>query len=453
MWNDSGANLPFEIAIRFTPEDLANYSGLSLSTVKFYASSPTSEHRIRVWTGGNQNDAGNLVVDQVVNDYDVDSWNSIILATPILINSNEELRIGIHFSASETAPACGDNGPVNNWKGNLMNSGDGWFTPYDALEEWTQNWNIQGILNQDVNSGRQALIPLSYNPFDGVKGTLKCEKYPYKPNLQAAATRNDRSVVGYEVWRFAAEDQDNQDLWTLLTPTPITTTAFFDTTPPPWLGSWNLKWAIKAKYVANQFSAPAYSNSVEGGEYGGVLKGIITDSITGLGVNNATVLAVYGSHQNLISSLPDGSYNTIVYYGTCNVMVTATGYQNYQQNDVVITNGDTTFVDIALVPVNSNPDEPPIIKATMLNNIYPNPFKDKVNIGYAIKEPVKTEISIYNIKGQLIKNLVNNTMKSGSFSSVWNGTDNNNQQAASGMYLLHMKAGRYSAYRKLIFVR
>ena len=70
---------------------------------------------------------------------------------------------------------------------------------------------------------------------------------------------------------------------------------------------------------------------------------------------------------------------------------------------------------------------------------YPNPFNPETNINYSIPEEGKVELSIYNIKGQKVKTLVNKTQLSGEHTVVWNGTNKHNKRVASGVYFYKLE--------------
>jgi len=63
------------------------------------------------------------------------------------------------------------------------------------------------------------------------------------------------------------------------------------------------------------------------------------------------------------------------------------------------------------------------------------------------------ELSIYNIKGQEIKNLVNEFQTAGEYTIQWNGLDKNDLKVASGIYFYKIKAGDFSMFRRMIVMR
>ncbi|MCK5158012.1 MAG: T9SS type A sorting domain-containing protein, partial [Candidatus Heimdallarchaeota archaeon] len=94
-----------------------------------------------------------------------------------------------------------------------------------------------------------------------------------------------------------------------------------------------------------------------------------------------------------------------------------------------------------------------IIAATKLNGNYPNPFNPVTNIAYSIRETGKVTLQVYNIKGQLVKTLVNDVRETGNYTVTWNGRDNSNKTVASGVYFYKMKAQNYNNTKKMILMK
>jgi hypothetical protein len=419
MYNDQGQPQPFEIAIRFTPADLEPYAGMSLNSVRFYARSATSQHTIKVWTGGSIGNPGTLILEQPVTNHTNNAWNTIPLNTPVYIYGYDELWIGISFTASQAGPASCDNGPVHNWQGNLINSAGSWYTLYNILPDWVYNWNLQGILNV---------------------------------NYRDAGERDERNLLGYRIWRLKSGEEGDESLWTALTPNPIPTTAYSDYFLPG-LGSFGYKWAVKACYSGDQISTTAFSNSIVMGLYAGICCGTVTNSANGQPVPGALVMIDTPTGANYQTETDaSGCFSFIAWPAVYELTVNAPGFDIYTLPQVTVVNGDTTTVQIAL-DVTGIPEGPEVITATRLRGCYPNPFSASTLIQYDIREPVQTTLEIFNTRGQRVKTLVNLIAGKGSFSVVWNGTDNNGKSASNGVYYCRMTAGRYSETRKLVFLK
>jgi len=85
---------------------------------------------------------------------------------------------------------------------------------------------------------------------------------------------------------------------------------------------------------------------------------------------------------------------------------------------------------------------------------YPNPFNPETTIRFFTENTVQnTEIVIYNLKGQKVRTLVNERLSAGQHAIVWNGTNDNNERVASGIYFYRMDTGNYSTTKKMILMK
>ena len=94
-----------------------------------------------------------------------------------------------------------------------------------------------------------------------------------------------------------------------------------------------------------------------------------------------------------------------------------------------------------------------ILQLNTLNQNYPNPFNPETSISFTLKDGGYVSLDIYNIKGQKVKNLLNEHREAGNYNVIWNGTDDNNRSVASGVYLYKMKSGRFSSTKKMILLK
>ncbi len=79
-------------------------------------------------------------------------------------------------------------------------------------------------------------------------------------------------------------------------------------------------------------------------------------------------------------------------------------------------------------------------------SLYPNPFRSSINISIRSKEQAKSEISIYNLKGQLVRKIIPGLGKS----AVWNGLDSSNRPVAAGVYLIKAKQADRQTVKKIV---
>ena len=109
-----------------------------------------------------------------------------------------------------------------------------------------------------------------------------------------------------------------------------------------------------------------------------------------------------------------------------------------------------TVVNVPLAEITS-PE-----KIALFQN-YPNPFNPSTAITYDLSRPVKVELSIYNINGQHIQTLVNKYKKAGLYHIVWNGTNKQDKNVPSGVYICQIKINDgnhlYQKSKNIVLIR
>jgi len=92
-----------------------------------------------------------------------------------------------------------------------------------------------------------------------------------------------------------------------------------------------------------------------------------------------------------------------------------------------------------------------------LEQNYPNPFVNTTNIRYNLKSAGKVIIEVYDIKGYLIKQLVNQSAAAGNYTVQWDGTSSGGGKVANGNYLTRMtvesKIGIYTQSQRVQLIR
>ena len=102
--------------------------------------------------------------------------------------------------------------------------------------------------------------------------------------------------------------------------------------------------------------------------------------------------------------------------------------------------------------VNADEDIIPLI--TELHGNYPNPFNPTTTISFSVAQNSDfVNLEIYNIKGQKVKQLINEILPAGRHVKAWNGKDEKGKQAASGIYFYKMKSGDFQQSRKMLLLK
>ena len=88
-----------------------------------------------------------------------------------------------------------------------------------------------------------------------------------------------------------------------------------------------------------------------------------------------------------------------------------------------------------------------------LKNCYPNPFNPVTSLRYDLPEDAMVNITIYDMMGRVVSNLVNNQQYGGYKSVKWNATNNQGEPVSAGVYLYKIQAGDFVDTRKMILLK
>jgi len=90
---------------------------------------------------------------------------------------------------------------------------------------------------------------------------------------------------------------------------------------------------------------------------------------------------------------------------------------------------------------------------TAIKGAYPNPFNPTVTVEFDLDRRRNVEVSIYDVQGRLVRNLVNENRNRGTHRVRWEGRDNRGNQVASGIYLLLVRSEGWSDHRKIVLLK
>ena len=88
-----------------------------------------------------------------------------------------------------------------------------------------------------------------------------------------------------------------------------------------------------------------------------------------------------------------------------------------------------------------------------LHNAYPNPFNPITTLKYYLPEDSFVDITVYDMLGKIVNNLVKKNQNSGSKSVQWNATNNQGKTVSAGVYLYKIEAGEFSQTKKMILLK
>ncbi|MCE5249981.1 hypothetical protein LLG96_07145 [bacterium] len=101
--------------------------------------------------------------------------------------------------------------------------------------------------------------------------------------------------------------------------------------------------------------------------------------------------------------------------------------------------------------VEDTPAETPRV-FTLCQNV-PNPFNPSTVIGYELYESANVRLAVHDTAGRVVRVLENCMRDAGHHEVVWDGRDNSDRCAASGVYICRIGAGGTYKARKMTLVR
>jgi hypothetical protein len=129
--------------------------------------------------------------------------------------------------------------------------------------------------------------------------------------------------------------------------------------------------------------------------------------------------------------------------------------------NIYLENGETESFELSqIVEITFGPDVSVEEMVGVISKIpikflknYPNPFNPTTTIMFEIGVAGKTQVDIYNIKGQKVKTLFDEEMETGQHSIIWNGKDSNNKNVSSGMYFYKISVNGKQKTKKMIMLK
>ena len=122
-------------------------------------------------------------------------------------------------------------------------------------------------------------------------------------------------------------------------------------------------------------------------------------------------------------------------------------------NDTIVTPPNDTIVtppnDTIVTPPNDTIVTPPndtVISSELASSlnlrqnliVYPNPFRDKVLIGYFMRSNGNLEISVLDQSGRLIRNLFSGYSVAAESTLIWDGSMKDGSESPPGLYIIRM---------------
>jgi hypothetical protein len=122
---------------------------------------------------------------------------------------------------------------------------------------------------------------------------------------------------------------------------------------------------------------------------------------------------------------------------------------------LVVTSGATVslyHLDIA-TGVDDNNQAGSVPASFTLGNPYPNPFNPSTTVEFNLPKRGEVTVTIFNILGQPVRILAQETLAAGEHSITWDGTNDAGHGVASGVYLCQVETATQRATAKMLLLR
>jgi len=88
-----------------------------------------------------------------------------------------------------------------------------------------------------------------------------------------------------------------------------------------------------------------------------------------------------------------------------------------------------------------------------LYNNFPNPFNPITTLRYDLQEDILVNVTIYDMTGRIVKNLVSSQQTAGYKSIKWNATNDAGSPVSAGIYIYMIQAGEFRQVRKMVLLK
>ena len=89
----------------------------------------------------------------------------------------------------------------------------------------------------------------------------------------------------------------------------------------------------------------------------------------------------------------------------------------------------------------------------VLGRNYPNAFNPHTTFSYSIPKRDKVTIDVFDMKGRIVKTLLDNKQSPGNRSISWDARNHLGHKVSSGVYFYRMQAGNFSQTNKMVLIK
>jgi len=106
-----------------------------------------------------------------------------------------------------------------------------------------------------------------------------------------------------------------------------------------------------------------------------------------------------------------------------------------------------------VLPTDVNDEPNSLLPDFALRQNYPNPFNPSTQIEFELQRRSITRLTVYNILGQQVRNLVNAELSAGQHRITWDGSDDAGDLVSTGIYFYRIEAEGFTESRKMVLLK
>ena len=126
---------------------------------------------------------------------------------------------------------------------------------------------------------------------------------------------------------------------------------------------------------------------------------------------------------------------------------------NFSQAGVYLSNKIAFYSDFKLVTALDENTPKALPENFRLFPAYPNPFNPYTTIAYALPHAAHVRISVYDISGRKIRELLDEVQPAGRHNTRWQGLNHLGQKVPSGLYFVRMQADNFEQSSKIVLLK
>ena len=134
-----------------------------------------------------------------------------------------------------------------------------------------------------------------------------------------------------------------------------------------------------------------------------------------------------------------------------NVVVDMVDNRNSDGTVVIGTHGNGVYSSTVVTSVERVANAVP--SSFNLGQNYPNPFNPSTTIRYTIPEPGSVRLRVFDLRGNEVRTLVDESQPAGVYEALWNGADRSGVPVSSGTYFYRLESGNRTSTQRMILLK